>query len=369
MLDVQTKELTEKTISDPLVDRIGDLEQESARQTQILSVGLGTTLRCNLKCPHCYSRGLDNNDLQLADLEPLLKLPVSSLNFGTGENGLNPHFGSILDHTLKAGIDTSLTSNGYTVTRLTDHQLMALHDLDISLDFASKEKFDAFRGDGAWDLAMSALERSKSLGVETSIVMCLMSINAHQIVPILQVCKSFEVALRINVYKAVHSTKLCLEYDQFWDAVKTLFDHAALVSCSEPIVNAMLNIPHCHGSPCGKTSVRIRPDKSVIPCVYWPNSDVTLDEFYADPGVIRTSQEFQSISHLPEACQLCEHQSVCGGGCAARRKLEGGLMSPDRYCPSLRHERVELSYQWSTDRQSQDYVHSSYLCTMIVKPV
>lgn len=338
------------------------------KHNQTFSIGLGTTLRCNLSCKHCYSRGLKGSDLQLVDLKPLFELPISALNFGTGENGLNPHFTQILDYVLVKGIDTSLTSNGYTVKMLTDSQLTALHDLDISLDFATREKFDAFRGDGAWDLTMSALERGLSLNIETSLVMCLMNINVDEIIPILHICESFGVVLRINIYKPVRSKQFCPSYEQFWNAVKVLLDHAALVSSSEPIVNAMLHLSTIQGSPCGKTSVRIRPDKSVIPCVYWPTSDVTLDEFCSDPGVIYASEEFRSISYVPEVCKSCEHLSICGGGCAARRKFWGSLTQPDPYCPIIRGETVKLCYQFSTDNQPQDYVHSSYLCTLIVQP-
>jgi radical SAM protein with 4Fe4S-binding SPASM domain len=333
-----------------------------------LSVGLGTTLRCNLQCKHCYSRGFNAADLSLVDLEPLFRLPVSSINFGTGENGLNPHFEEILDTALQEDINVSITSNGYTVNKLSVERLAALHDLDISLDFADREKFDAFRGNGAWESAIAALEKSLAAGVETSLVMCLMNINQDEIVPILKICKSYDISLRINIYKPIWTKKFSLSYVEFWNAIRVLLDNARLVSCSEPVVNAMLNLPSVEGSPCGKTSIRIRPDKSVTPCVYWPTSDLTLREFYVNPHIIKHSQAFKSISYLPEICKTCEYQEICGGGCAARRKLEGDLTQPDPYCPIVQGEHIDLSYQRDTDRLPEDYVHSSYLCTFIVKP-
>lgn len=57
---------------------------ESVRQTILLhlwgkapnmakSIGIGITNRCNLRCPHCYSRSLKKLDLDLPQMEGILK--------------------------------------------------------------------------------------------------------------------------------------------------------------------------------------------------------------------------------------------------------------------------------------------------------
>jgi radical SAM protein with 4Fe4S-binding SPASM domain len=331
------------------------------------SVGFGTTSRCNLRCAHCYSRIFKLHDLRLEDVKELFdKVNISSLNFGTGENGLNPHFCEIIDYAAQKKIKMGLTSNGYTVLKLTEEQLKYFHDIDISMEFANKRQLDAFRGPGVWDQVMQALEKSTSLGIPTSIVMTLMSINLDQIMPLLRIAENFDVSLRINIYKPVRSKKFSLSYDQFWHGIKILLDNAKLISCSEPVVNAMLGLPNVRGSPCGKSSVRIRPDGWVIPCVYWPSSDIKLSEFCKEPKVINQSLEFKSILILPTVCKNCEYLDICGGGCASRRRLEGKLNEPDPYCPVLQGDKKELSFEPPTG--SVDYVHSSYLCTLILKP-
>ncbi|MEZ5785502.1 MAG: hypothetical protein R3D62_03215 [Xanthobacteraceae bacterium] len=41
-------------------------------------------------------------------------LPVRSVNLGTGENGMHPDFGAILDELRREPINLTITSNGYS---------------------------------------------------------------------------------------------------------------------------------------------------------------------------------------------------------------------------------------------------------------
>jgi radical SAM protein with 4Fe4S-binding SPASM domain len=242
------------------------------------------------------------------------------------------------------------------------------HDVDISLDYATEGKHDLFRGAGAWEQAISAIERCKLLEVEVSLVMALMNINCDQITPLLQIADQFETTLRINIYKPVHTFDLALSYDQFWDSIATLFDNSQVIACSEPIVNAFVKTdPDQEGAYCGKGSIRVWPDGRVLPCVYWKNSDVMLDDFCKNPDIVKGSQEFQSITYIPEFCRQCEYVGICKGGCPARRLYHSNLAEPDPYCPIVNNRDMpKISTQVSSS--SFDYVHATYLCTLIVKP-
>ena len=130
-----------------------------------------------------------------------------------------------------------------------------------------------------------------------------------------------------------------------------------LISCSEPVVCAVLGIQNFREScGCGKKSMRITTSGKVLPCVYWNESrfDIkTLDKL--------NEHSFDYMRVIPEKCKSCKYVRSCCGGCEARR-VYNNLYEPDEYCPFVRGEKLCIPYTMS---DSKDLVHSSYLCTMI----
>lgn len=322
------------------------------------NVGVGSTNRCNLHCPHCYSRENTRCDLTCNDFETLIdKLEIESINFGTGENLLNPDFLKILDIVHSKRIKTSLTSNGYSVMNMPTDYLNYFHDIDISLEFPEEKKQDLFRGVGAYKLAISAIEKCKKLGIETSIACCMMNNNVKEISGFSKLVNKYDINFRVNTYKPVHTKKYSLSYEDFWYGIKSLCSSMRLISCSEPVVCAVLGIQNFREScGCGKKSMRITPNGKVLPCVYWNESrfDInTLDKL--------NEHSFDYMRVIPEKCKLCKYVQSCCGGCEARR-VYNNLYEPDEYCPFVRGEKLYIPY---TVSDTKDLVHSSYLCTMI----
>jgi radical SAM protein with 4Fe4S-binding SPASM domain len=330
------------------------------------AVGVGTTNACNYNCKHCYSRGTDPYYLNVNDIKSLVEsLEINSLNLGTGENGLNPHLPGILDYISERKIKSSLTSNGYTIAMLSEMQLNRFNDIDISIDFPKQDENDDIRGAGAFSSANKAIEKCKACGVETSIVCCLTNKNYNYMEGMVELSNKWGVNLRVNVYKPVHNEGLKLNYEQFWSAMKTLLGNANLVSCSEPIVNTILGIKVLDGGcPCGKMSVRVRPDGVIVPCVYWPNGDVTVQDVKKKGmAALLESKEFQKIRMIPQTCRDCEYVDICKGGCASRR-IYNNLNEPDEFCYIYnKKEKPELKYKLV---KQKDLVHCNYLCTLIL---
>lgn len=330
------------------------------------AIGVGTTDKCNLNCPHCYSRRNQTVTITYEEYKALLdKVDVTSLNFGTGENGLNPDFERILDLTYERGIPCSLTSNGYTILKLSEERLKRLNDLDVSLEFPTEEKQSAFRGKDSWTNAINALEYCQKLGITVSIAMCLMNINYKDIVQFKELMQKYNVYLRVNIYKPVNTDKFSLSYEEFWDAVSMIFREFRVMSCSEPIINAVLGIKKSADEAecgCGKTSLRITPYGHVVPCVYWKESEYTINDFDKID-----ENTFKEIDLIPEACKDCEYVRTCRGGCAGRRHYTG-ITEPDIYCPFLRGDEIKLDYrpEDAAENSSEEFVHASYLCTMIL---
>ena len=63
---------------------------------------------------------------------------MSSVNLGTGENGMHPDFKGILAYLQTKPISFTITSNGHSVAVLGDDDLRAFHDIEFSLDYATQ---------------------------------------------------------------------------------------------------------------------------------------------------------------------------------------------------------------------------------------
>ena len=62
------------------------------------ALGIGLTNECNLSCSFCYRDPTRVDRLSLDQVRAVLdRLPVRSVNLGTGENGMHPDFKPMLD--------------------------------------------------------------------------------------------------------------------------------------------------------------------------------------------------------------------------------------------------------------------------------
>ena len=331
------------------------------------SVGIGITDECNYNCKHCYSRPRSDKFTRL-NFNSLKKLcesiKINSINFGTGESILHPDFKKMIKYIHKRGIKMSLTTNGLSINKLSDDKVKLFNDIDFSLDFPSKKDHDAFRRAGAFDNVINGIKKCKRLGVECSIVLVIMNSNYKEIPNMLSIAKELGVNLRLNVYKPKYNKNLKLTYHQFWTAIKSLFDNSKIISCSEPVINALIK-HECNdgGSPCGKHSLRIKPDGGIIPCVYWNKNDFVIKDLITKQLEFNKSNEFRKARIIPSECKDCELVEYCKGGCSARR-LYNNINKKDEYC-FIDKKWPKLNVEWATPK---DLVHSGYLCTIIVEP-
>lgn len=329
------------------------------------TIGIGLTDRCNADCPHCYSRPkADPVDLDFESIQRLLNaFPVQSINFGTGESILYHSFTKLLDLLKDRNIDISLTTNGHSVSELSDSQLLLFHDIDFSIDFPDVHENDEWRGSGSFQSVMRGIERCKSLGVESSLVTCLMKPNCKTMGKMAELTDRLELNLRVNIYKPVNGrTNLLPSYVEFWNAFKDMTDSAYLIACSEPVVNAAIgNLRAENRIPCGYSSFRIHPDGSIVPCVYLSSNELKINDINKLTKNIEHSSKRLDLP-LPELCKTCTHLEICRGGCPSRRILSGKQSEPDEYCFVKRNQVIDIKPRW---KESKDLVHENYLCTMI----
>jgi radical SAM protein with 4Fe4S-binding SPASM domain len=328
-----------------------------------LSLGLGLTNECNLSCSFCYRDPARTDRLSLDQVKSVMeRLPVRSVNLGTGENGMHPDFKAILAYLRTKPVKLTITSNGHSVAVLEDNELRAFHDIEFSLDYPSEAEQDAQRGPGNWALIRQQAERCVRLGIPVTVIAVMMKSNYLRLADVARVAKHFEAPLRVNVYQSVRSDVYALTYEEYWDGFRRLFEETDVIAIGEPLIRAMAGLPPLRAG-CGVSTVRVTPRATTQPCVYWPGSGEPLSDLILTGAEIVNSPSFEQARTIPKACEPCEFRDACHGGCAGRRRLQGALLQPDCYCPIVRGERPTLQIRMAANR---DLPKLSSSCTTVV---
>jgi radical SAM protein with 4Fe4S-binding SPASM domain len=328
-----------------------------------ISLGLGLTNECNLACAFCYRDPARTDRLSLDQVKAVMeRLPVRSVNLGTGENGMHPDFKAILGYLRTQDVKLTITSNGHSVAVLKDDELRAFHDIEFSLDYATQAEQDAQRGEGNWELIHQQAERCMRLAIPVTIIAVMMKSNYLRLADVARVAKQFDAPLRINVYQAVRSDTYALTYEEYWEGFRRLFTETDVIAIGEPLVRAMAGLPPLR-TGCAISTVRVTPRATTQPCVYWPGSGEPLSDLISAGVEILSSTPFQQARTLPQPCEPCEFRDSCHGGCAGRRQLQNALLQPDFYCPIVRGERPRLEIHMAANR---DLPKVSSSCTTVV---
>ena len=329
------------------------------------ALGIGLTNECNLACSFCYRDPNRIDRLTLDQVRSVIeRLPVRSVNLGTGENGLHPDFLSLLDFLRAQPIKLTITSNGHSVAMLDDERVRAFHDVEFSLDYATKEEQDTQRGTGNWSLIHEQAERCRSLGVPVTIIAVMMKSNYLKLPDVARVARKFAAPLRVNVYQSVRTDAYALTYGEYWEGFRRLFAETYVIAIGEPLVRAMAGLPPMEvDCGCGAGTVRVTPRGTTQPCVYWPGAGGSLSDLLAAGEAIVSTPSFVAARMVPSACEPCEFRETCRGGCAGRRVLQGALDEPDHYCPIIRGDRPRLEIEMAPTR---DLPKLGSACTTVV---
>jgi radical SAM protein with 4Fe4S-binding SPASM domain len=327
------------------------------------ALGLGLTNECNLACAFCYRDTARVDRLAPAQVTAVLdRIPVRSVNLGTGENGMHPEFRTFLRELRSRPLKLTITSNGRSIELLADDELRAFSDVEFSLDYPNEAEQDAQRGPGNWRLLHEQAARCVRLGVPVTFIAVMMKSNHLRLAEIAAVARRFNAPLRVNVYQAVRSDAFALSYEEYWAGFRALFAATDVIAIGEPLIRAFAGLPPRTGG-CGVATIRVTPRGTTQPCVYWPGQGGTLDELLAGGGGIVESASFRAARSVPAACEPCAFRQSCRGGCAGRRRLLGALDQPDPYCPIMRGERQPLAVNFLPSR---DLPKSESACTTIV---
>jgi MoaA/NifB/PqqE/SkfB family radical SAM enzyme len=123
------------------------------------------TTRCNLACPHCFSRqntttAAEEGEIREKVLAELLLLAPPKVNFTGGEPVLTPNFASVLKKLKQKSVITTLTSNGLALQDYLDEISDYVDWFIISIDHYLPAVHDALRRrSGLFQRSIQTVER------------------------------------------------------------------------------------------------------------------------------------------------------------------------------------------------------------------
>jgi len=346
----------------------------------MLIAGWSFTNLCNLRCKHCYNASGKQKADELT-LEESIKVAdklkeawVTAVNFGGGECALRPDFIELCKYLKKIGIGISYTTNGTTYNVIEKH-LNLFHDIGVSIDFADKEKHDAFRGRaGTFDKAILTLKKLVANNVDTEIVTCLTKLNCSEgeLLKIYNLAKKLGVNYwRINRFRPngrgiCNEDILALSQEDLKKAYEFLSRYIPKdSSVPEPIFRAAFGGDYCLvGDPSGQTSFRIQANGEVSPSVFLKESGGNIKE--KSIGEIMNSKIFQEIRTRSQngKCKNCPAYFNCQGGDAGASYLQyKHFNGPDPMC-WLKPEEINIKSKRIIGKSWN--VHELYLCTLYI---
>ncbi|MEM2812014.1 MAG: radical SAM protein, partial [Candidatus Bathyarchaeia archaeon] len=199
------------------------------------------TNACNLRCKHCYQRADRpspdelTTDEKLAIIDQLVENNVSMIAFSGGEPLVCEDFFKVARYAYERGLYVSIATNG---TLLTKENVARLKEagvayLEISLDGATEETHDSFRGvKGCFKKTIEGIANSVKAGMFTCIATTATKHNLNEIPKIVSLAKELGVR-RVIVFNFIPTgrgkeiTQLDLTPTEREDLLKYLYKELA----------------------------------------------------------------------------------------------------------------------------------------------
>ena len=345
-----------------------------------------TTQACDLACLHCRASAVPRRDPRELSTDEAKRLVDTIRRFGrplfvlTGGDPLKrSDTVEIVRYGVEQGLRVALTPSGTPLMTPAVLEALAgagLSRLAVSLDGATAEQHDAFRGvAGSFDWTIRMLEAARALGLSTQINTTISRHNVHDLERLIALMERLEIALwsvffivpvgraRPNdlttpdEFEAVFNRLYDLSANAPFDIKTTAAPHYRRVvmqrqraerragTRDEPPVpltaGVGFSLPdgvgRAKGVNDGDGFVFISHRGEIYPSGFLPLSagNVRADDLVE---VYRTHSLFQALrdrDRLKGKCGVCEFRSVCGGSRARAYAMTGDPLEADPMCAYL----------------------------------
>lgn len=320
-----------------------------------LTLHLGLTPDCNLRCRHCFAspemRRGDRRLLTDAELDALFDecatLGTMRIALTGGEPLLRPDLPDLVDRIAARGIDTCLTTNGTLLDRRTAKELARrpFAWVNVSLDGATAKSNDAVRGRGTFERVVGNVRKHLRARVPFGLSVTLHRRNLDEVerLPALAKHLGARTVLLKAIYpigEAAKNPDLAISFADYRAALARLrrtVERLQVVPTScEEADDSLAVIFENFGCAAGNTVATVLHDGDVSPCSLIGDG-VPVENLRGRTlaGIWSRGAGFTAIRRLeaPRLCRSCPDLETCSGGCRARAFAGGAdLGSPDPWC-------------------------------------
>ncbi len=292
-----------------------------------LTVSFEITLRCNIKCAHCYNfdrdipypRTSQDNELtpqEILDIiDQLREAGCLYLSFTGGEALVHPEIFTFVKHAVDKKMVTILRSNGTlllteNVRRLVD---AGATQVEISLHGACAKTHDDFVGIvGSFDRAVAGARLAKEMGLMVKFAFNLMKTNTDEIEDMIKLSHDLGVNYTIDPH-------ITARYDGTRSSLDLRVDREKLYQLYTGPLASMIPEPDCNPNrsvqcSCARAVCGISANGDVYPCIAAPIKCGNLRE-KSFKEIWQNSEELNRIRGLVlddfKVCKPCPDRAFC----------------------------------------------------------
>ncbi len=343
----------------------------ASKNATLRLVAWETTRNCNLNCAHCrasatmehYSGELDTPaSFRLLDQIAEIGQPIVILT--GGEPLLRPDIFEIARYGTDKGLRMVMAPNGTMITDGNAKKMAesGIQRISISLDGATKERHDSFRGvDGAYEGAMRGIAAAKKAGIEFQINTTISKLNYDQIPKILALAEDLgAVALHIFLLVPTGRGKYIIDQeisaDEYESTLNWFYDQKdktrlqLKATCAPHYYRILRQRAKADGKSVtfdshgldavtrgclGGTGFCFISHVGVVqPCGFLDlNCGDVTEQSFAD--IWKNSEIFNNLrnyKNLTGKCGACEYKAVCGGCRARAYEATGDYLAEEPLC-------------------------------------
>lgn len=342
-----------------------------ADSTPLPVVVWGVTRACNLRCVHCYASATPGpapdeltKEEGFALLEDLKAFHVPAVLFSGGEPLVRPETLEFIGYAQSLGLTSTLSTNGVLIDDVMADKLagLGLKYVGISIDGIEKQH-DKLRGmRGAFQGAISAIDRCRSRGIKAGLRFTVHALNETSLDQMFDLCLEHGVQ-RLCIYHLAYAgrgtkmQKVDLSAEQTRSVVDRIFERTSRCHAEGRELEVLTVDNHADAAYLLMQLERTDPERAEIVrarlkktggnrsgcniAAIDPVGNVHYDQFSwsYNCGNIRESP-FSRIwteasdsrlailrnrrSFLPDRCQACRFVDVCNGNLRTRAESASG---------------------------------------------
>jgi len=335
----------------------GRMKSTPVEPPRIISWNL--TLRCPLKCSHCYvdagdeeAEGVLSTREAFGVIDQIRATGTPVVVLSGGEPLLREDVYDIARYGTERGLRMAMGTSGYLIDKAAAKDLhnAGIRAVAISLDSADASSHDSFRGlGGVWEKAVEAIGHCQAAGITVQINMSVMRSAISEVEDVIRLgtsrgVRDYQLFFPVPTGRAKQiGARSPEEYEEMIRQILLRYRTADLrirPTCAPQFRRiaeelGIVNTAWGRGCLAGITYCRIFANGDVTPCPYLPVS----------AGNVR-STSFAEIWHhsplfaalrdpdrLTGKCGRCTYKTVCGG-CRARAYRREDAASP-LWCDGL----------------------------------